>query len=147
VESEARPVLVVEDDQALARMIAAMFELDGYEVACAYDGLQALAWLERSGQTPSVIVTDVMMPNLDGIRLVGILRADRRWKSTPIVVLSAKSQPYDIEVGLRAGADDYVTKPFDPTDLVARAARLIGNASTRTARPLTRASGPGVSRR
>ncbi len=108
-------VLVADDDRDIVAAIAILLEKEGYEVVRAYDGLEALeAAAERRVQ---LMIVDVMMPRLDGLSAVMKLREKR---NIPIIVLSAKSEDTDKILGLSVGADDYVTKPFNPQELLAR---------------------------
>lgn len=108
-------ILVVDDDREIVNAIAIMLEKEGYRVLKAYDGLQALELaVERDVR---LIIIDVMMPRLDGLSAVMKIREKR---NLPIIVLSAKSEDTDKILGLSMGADDYVTKPFNPQELAAR---------------------------
>ena len=108
-------VLVVDDDREIVKAIAILLEKEGYRVLRAYNGLEALELsAEKSVQ---IIIIDVMMPKLDGLSAVMKIRES---KNLPIIVLSAKSEDTDKILGLSMGADDYVTKPFNPQELVAR---------------------------
>ncbi len=109
-------ILVVDDDHEIVRAIAINLEREGFEVLCAYDGLQALD-LAMNNEIQLIII-DVMMPKMDGLSAVLKIREKR---NLPIIVLSAKSEDSDKILGLSMGADDYVTKPFNPMELVARA--------------------------
>ncbi|WP_099204530.1 response regulator transcription factor [Scatolibacter rhodanostii] len=108
-------ILVVDDDHEIVRAIALNLEAEGYNVFRAYDGLEAL----DIAMTKDVhlIIIDVMMPKMDG--LSAIMRI-REKKNLPIIVLSAKSENSDKVIGLSVGADDYITKPFNPMELTAR---------------------------
>lgn len=108
-------VLVVDDDKEIVGMVAALLEREGYRALRAYDGMEAL---ERvMDESVQLLIIDVMMPRLDGLSAVMRVRERR---NLPIIVLSAKSENTDKILGLSMGADDYVTKPFDPMELVAR---------------------------
>jgi len=108
-------ILVVDDDRTIVRAIAILLEKEGYSVLCAYDGLEALdAAMNNAVQ---LILIDVMMPKLNGLSAVMKIREKR---NIPIIVLSAKSEDTDKVLGLSMGADDYVTKPFNTMELVAR---------------------------
>ena len=107
-------VLVVDDDREIVRAIALLLEKEGYKVLKAYDGMQAL---EMVAQQVQLIIMDVMMPKLDGLSAV---MKSREIKNIPIIVLSAKSEDTDKILGLSMGADDYVAKPYNPAELVAR---------------------------
>ncbi len=108
-------ILVVDDDREIVESISIYLRAEGYEVIKAYDGLEALdAAVQKSVQ---LIVLDIMMPEMDGIETLMKLRET---KNIPVILLSAKSEDADKILGLTAGADDYVTKPFNPAELVAR---------------------------
>ena len=109
-------ILVVDDDHEIVRAIAINLEREGFEVLCAYDGMQALD-LAMNNEIQLIII-DVMMPKMDGLSAVLKIREKR---NLPIIVLSAKSEDSDKILGLSMGADDYVTQPFNPMELVARA--------------------------
>jgi len=115
-------VLVVDDDPVIVRLLRVNFEMEGYVVATAADGIEGLAAV-RSDR-PDVIVSDVMMPKLDGLGFAAALKADPTLAAIPIILLSAKAQNADVDAGLEV-ADDYVTKPFDPLELLDRVAALI----------------------
>ena len=108
-------ILLVEDDEVIREATAAGLRRDGFSVATAPDGPSGLEAFRR--EQPALALLDVMLPGLDG---VAVCRAIRRESSIPIVFLSARSDSIDVVVGLEAGADDYVTKPFDPAVLSAR---------------------------
>jgi len=108
-------ILVVDDDREIVKAISINLENEGYRVLKAYDGLQALDML--SSQSVQLILLDVMMPKLDGLSATMKIRQDN---NIPIRVLSAKSEDTDKVFGLSMGADDYVTKPFNPMELMAR---------------------------
>ena len=108
-------ILVCDDDKEIVEAIDIYLTQEGYEVLKAYDGMQALKLLET--QQIDLLVIDVMMPRLDGIRATLKIRENN---NVPIIILSAKSEDADKILGLNVGADDYVTKPFNPLELVAR---------------------------
>ena len=113
---EKKNILVVDDDREIVRAIALNLEGEGYTVFKAYDGMEALDLAMT--KDIHLIIIDVMMPKMDG--LSAIMKIRER-KNLPIIVLSAKSEDSDKVIGLSMGADDYVTKPFNPLELVARA--------------------------
>ena len=108
-------VLVVDDDKEIVKAIGLLLEKEGYEVLKAYDGMEALEIVAE--KAVQLIVIDVMMPKLDGLSAVMRIREK---KNIPIIVLSAKSEDSDKVLGLSMGADDYVTKPYNPAELAAR---------------------------
>jgi two-component system response regulator MtrA len=107
--------LVVDDDVALAEMISIVLRGEGYTPVQAFDGAQALAAIEAS--QPDLVLLDVMLPGLDGIEVCSRIRET---SGVPIIMLTAKGDTTDVVRGLESGADDYVVKPFNPKELVAR---------------------------
>ena len=108
-------ILVVDDDRDIVRSIQIYLSQAGYEVLCAYDGLQALE-IARDHDV-RLILMDIMMPKMDGIDATLRIREE---KNIPIILVSAKSEDADKILGLGVGADDYITKPFSPMELIAR---------------------------
>lgn len=109
-------ILVCDDDKEIVEAIEIYLTQEGYEVLKAYDGEEAIQTLKK--EHVDLLIMDVMMPKLDGIRATLKIREEN---SLPIIILSAKSEDADKILGLNIGADDYVTKPFNPLELVARA--------------------------
>ncbi len=108
-------VLVVDDDLALAEMLGIVLRGEGFEPVFCSDGSEALRVFRES--RPDIVLLDLMLPGKDGVDVCRLIRAE---SGTPIVMLTAKSDTVDIVVGLEAGADDYIVKPFKPKELVAR---------------------------
>lgn len=108
-------ILVCDDDREIVEAIEIYLSQEGYQILKAYDGIEALDILEK--EDINLLIIDVMMPRLDGIRATLKIREKN---SLPIIILSAKSEDTDKILGLNIGADDYVTKPFNPLELVAR---------------------------
>ena len=108
-------ILVCDDDQEIVQAIEIYLSQEGYEVYQAHDGLEALKVLQE--KKVQLIIMDIMMPRLDGIRATLKIREQN---AVPIIILSAKSEDADKILGLNIGADDYLTKPFNPLELVAR---------------------------
>ncbi len=113
-------VLVVDDDHKLISLVRMYLERDGFQVLSAYDGPQALDLVER--HHPGFIILDLMLPRTDGIT---VCRQIRKTSNVPILMLTAKVEEVDKLVGLSVGADDYVTKPFSPRELVARVRAIL----------------------
>lgn len=119
-------MLVVDDEAVIRQLIAINLELEGFEVHEAVDGLDAL---EKARELdPDVVTLDVMMPGLDGIATARRLRTDPATSRARIVLISARTRPADLERGDDAGADAYVTKPFDPDAVVDAVRRLAAPA-------------------
>lgn len=108
-------ILVCDDDKEIVRAIGIYLKNEGYRVLEAYDGIEALDILRK--EDVHLIIMDIMMPRMDGMQATVRIREE---KNIPIIMLSAKSEDYDKIGGLGAGADDYVTKPFNPMELIAR---------------------------
>ena len=120
-------VLCVDDDPVIQKLLQVNFEMEGYEVILASDGAEAV---DRARETaPDLIVMDVMMPRMDGLEAARILKADAATSSIPIIIVSAKAQDVDVKAGRAAGADEYMTKPFDPLELLETAAALIARSA------------------
>lgn len=116
-------ILVVDDDPVILQLLQVSFEMDGFAVLTAADGAEGVAMARR--ERPDVVVSDVMMPRMSGLELLAELKNDPDTAGIPVLLLSAKAQNNDVSGGLDAGADDYVTKPFEPLDLLDRVTRLL----------------------
>ena len=129
-------VLIADDDRDIVRFVEVNLRLEGFEVITAHDGQDALT--KALDQQPNLILLDVMMPRMDGYEVCTKLRADGRSAHIPVIMLTAKSLSADKVLGLTAGADDYIIKPFDPMELVARVKTTLRRASEmRSLSPLT----------
>src|SRR3954466_12234896 len=133
-------ILVVDDDPDIARFVEINMRLEGFNVRIARDGEEALAAI--AVDVPDLVLLDVMMPRVDGVEVCRRLRADPATAHLAIIMLTAKSLSADKVVGLTAGADDYLIKPFDTLELVARVrSTMRRNAEMRAASPLTNLPG------
>lgn len=117
-------ILIVEDDDHIAQVLKFMLERQGYQTRLAKDGLAARKIVEEEGEVPGLILLDVMLPYIDGFEVVQLIRAQSAWKAIPIVMLTAKTMERDIVRALDAGANDYIVKPFQPNELLARVRRF-----------------------
>ncbi len=122
--AEPTNVLVVDDDHKLIQLVRMYLEREGFTVLAAYDGSHALEMFER--HRPGFVVLDLLLPKLDG---VSVCRQIRKSSNVPILMLTAKVEEVDKLVGLSVGADDYVTKPFSPRELVARVRAILRRAA------------------
>ena len=111
-------ILVVDDDRDICRSIEVILRLEGYDVRVAYTGEEAIA--EATRVQPDLVLVDMMMPGMDGNEVTKRLRHDPRTATASIIMLTARSLPADKVLGLTAGCDDYIVKPYEPTELVAR---------------------------
>ena len=113
-----RRILVVDDDREVVRLIRAYLEQAGFEVLAAYDGDTAVHAIRRD--RPDLLLLDLMLPGMDGWAITRLVRADPSLAHIPIIMLTARVDDTDKIVGLELGADDYVTKPYNPREVVAR---------------------------
>jgi two-component system alkaline phosphatase synthesis response regulator PhoP len=123
----AQRILVADDDRQINRLVQSYLERAGYEVRVAYDGNQAMHLLRA--ERPDMAVFDVMMPGHDGFELVRLVRADKHLAALPILMLTARVEDVDKLKGLDLGADDYLTKPFNPPEVVARVRAILRRAN------------------
>ncbi|MFP5310069.1 MAG: response regulator [Actinomycetes bacterium] len=134
--TEGARILVVDDDPDIRTFLEVTLSLSGYEVVQARDGEEAVAVAVATG--PALVLMDVMMPRVDGFEALRRLRADGRTSDVPVIMVTAKAQAADKVSGLAEGADDYVTKPFDPDELIARVqATLRRSEQMRSLSPLS----------
>ena len=119
-------VLVADDDEDILTLVALRFRRSGLEVILARDGEEALELIQT--RAPDAAVLDIAMPKLTGLEVVRRVRDSEATKSMPIVLLTARAAEKDVELGLDAGADEYITKPFSPQDLYACVQSVLGAA-------------------
>ncbi len=117
-------VLVIDDDPVILELLRVNFEIEGFDVVCARDGDEGFAMAQKL--QPDVVISDIMMPRRDGLQLLSDLKSDPRTEDLPVILLSAKAQKSEVEHGLDMGADDYITKPFDPIQLIDRLNAVMG---------------------
>jgi CheY-like chemotaxis protein len=125
----ATKILVVDDDLDAVRLVGLMLERRGYQIIAAQSGAQAL--MKAQAESPDLIILDVMMPDMDGYEVCRRLRANPSTVDTPIMMFTAKTQKDDKVTGFQAGADDYLTKPIHPEELVSRLEAVVLRASRR----------------
>ena len=124
--TESRQVLVVEDEADIRNLVRYNLEQEGYVVAEAADGEQGLALARK--QRPHLVVLDLMLPGMNGLEVCRVLRGDEKTAKMPVVMLTARATEVDKVLGLEIGADDYVTKPFSPRELLARVKAVLRRA-------------------
>ncbi|MCB0163581.1 MAG: response regulator transcription factor [Anaerolineae bacterium] len=129
-------ILVVDDDKEIVRLVRAYLEKAGYQVLTAYDGSTALHILRR--ERPALVVLDLMLPDQDGWDITRLVRSDPALANTPIIMLTARIDDTDKIIGLELGADDYVTKPFNPREVVARVRSVLRRAHSGPSTPQSR---------
>jgi len=111
-------ILVVDDEDPILELLRFNLEKEGYQVFVAKDGQEALDCVDK--EQPDLLVLDVMLPGMDGLEVCRIMRLNPRLQQIPIIMLTAKGEEIDTVLGLELGADDYMTKPFSPRELLAR---------------------------
>ena len=111
-------VLVIDDDPVILELLRVNFEIEGFDVICAADGVEGFRRAQE--HQPDVVISDIMMPRRDGLQLLSDLKGDPSTEKLPVILLSAKAQKTEVQQGLDLGADDYITKPFDPLELIDR---------------------------
>jgi len=114
--SDKKRVLICDDDPVILRLLQVNLELEGYDVLLAHHGEEAIE--VANAEDPDLIILDIMMPRLDGYQTMEKLKVGETTGDTPVLFLSAKAQASDIERGREQGAASYITKPFDPTELL-----------------------------
>ncbi len=129
----AQTILIADDERSIIELLQYNLEKSGYEVVVALNGPEAVQAAHRSH--PDLAILDITMPGLDGLEVCGKLRHDL---GTPVILLTARDTEIDKIVGLEVGADDYVTKPFSPRELVARVKAVLRRAKTPTTAPAAR---------
>lgn len=122
-QDHAKPVVVVvEDDESIGFLLNFMLSREGFEVVMATDGRQAKAVIDEISP-PSLVLLDLMLPYADGYELNAYIRAKPEWRDVPVIMLTGRSQERDIVRALDAGVTDYIVKPFQPVELMARVRR------------------------
>jgi len=126
-------ILIVDDEKDIVKMLDYNLKKEGFRVISAYDGEDALDMAAR--EHPDLIVLDLMLPGIDGLEVCKTLKKESKTASIPIIMLTAKTQESDKVVGLELGADDYVTKPFSPRELIARIKAVLRRAKEKDKLP------------
>lgn len=130
-----KTVLVVDDEPDIRLILQARLEAAGYRVETASNGLEALNRIRT--QPPDLVILDLMLPGMDGFAVCAMLKRDQRFSHIPIVILSARSQAQDKKTGTSLGADAYITKPFQPQELLSTIEQLIGQRTPAASEPGT----------
>jgi len=116
-------ILAVDDDTMVLAVIKKRLEFAGYEVITAMEGLEGLK--KARSENPDLIVLDLILPNLNGYQICAMLKRDSKYRNIPIIMLTSRSQQADIAEGMKAGADAYITKPYDPDEFIAKIQTLL----------------------
>jgi DNA-binding response OmpR family regulator len=125
MSSHQPTVLVVEDDDHISQVLKFMLERQGYRVVHLADGRAAASHVESTPALPDLVLLDVMLPYVDGFEIVRLIRAQPTWGDVPVLMLTAKNTERDTVRALDAGANDFVIKPFQPNELLARVRRFL----------------------
>ncbi|MBI4231063.1 MAG: response regulator transcription factor [Planctomycetes bacterium] len=123
-------IVVVEDEPDILEVVQYNLEREGHRVLCEKDGEAGLRRIVK--EAPDLAILDLMLPGIDGLEICRRLQSDPATRTVPILILTAKAEESDVVIGLGLGADDYVTKPFSPKDLVARVKAILRRAPQRT---------------
>ncbi len=119
-----KKIVLAEDEPQIARLIEFKLKKEGYDVTWRENGEEALKAIK--GDKPDLILLDIMMPVMDGYEVLRRLKEDENLKSIPVIMLTARAQEKDVVKGIDMGAEDYITKPFHPAELLARVKRILG---------------------
>ncbi|MBI3312851.1 MAG: response regulator [Candidatus Omnitrophica bacterium] len=122
-QKTAKKILVVDDEPLILRVVSSRLKVNGYNVITASDGQEAFD--KARSENPDLIVLDVMLPKMDGYKVCRLLKQEDKYRHIPIMMFSARVQTEDQEKGLEAGANAYMTKPFDPVKFLAKLEELL----------------------
>jgi len=131
--SAPQRLLIVEDDPHMAYLLGYLAEKERFVVETIADGRQAIARIDQ-GPPADLVLLDVMLPYTDGFELLEKLRANAKWKQVPVIILTSRTREHDAVRAMSLGADDYLTKPFSPAELVARIRRRLQPAKAEAKR-------------
>lgn len=119
----AKKILIVEDEAELVEMLKIRLEAAGYDIISAYDGEEGMEKAKK--EKPDLILLDLMLPKIDGYQICSTLKKDKIYSHIPIVIFSARAQKHEIKMGEELGAEAYITKPFEPSVLLAKISELV----------------------
>ena len=120
-----KKILAVDDERHIVRLVQVNLERAGYEVVTAFDGREALE--KVASENPDLVVLDVMMPYMDGFEVLTTLKKNQATRDLPVIMLTAKAQDADVFLGWKTGVDCYLTKPFNPMELLSFVKRILSN--------------------
>ena len=121
---EAKRILVVDDDPDVAKLLSLLLTGEGFVVSQALDGQEALDKARQ--EKPDLLILDVMLPKIDGYKVARLLKFDEKFSQIPIIMLTAKIQERDRDLGIEMGADEYINKPFDNEELIVKVKEMLG---------------------
>jgi two-component system, OmpR family, alkaline phosphatase synthesis response regulator PhoP len=125
----SKKILVIEDDPATQRLVEYSLKQEGYQIITASNGLDGIR--KALGESPDLVILDVMLPGMDGFEICYRLRSEPATKQLPILMFSAKAQEIDKDTGIKVGADDYLTKPSAPSEIVSHVEKLLAIKTAR----------------
>ncbi len=120
----SKKILIVDDERDIVETLAFMLKQKGYECIAAYDGEEGLKLAKE--EAPDLIILDVMMPKINGYKICRLLKFDTKYKEIPIIMVTARGQAQDIQIGEETGADEYITKPFEFNELFDTVQKYVG---------------------
>ncbi|UCD55301.1 MAG: response regulator [Candidatus Omnitrophota bacterium] len=120
---DKKKILLVDDEMDLVKLVSSRLTNSGYDVVTAYDGREALDKVKT--EKPQLIILDLMLPRIDGHKVCAMLKADARYNKIPVLIFTAKAETEDMELSKEAGADAYITKPFEPDALLKKIDELL----------------------
>lgn len=118
-------ILLVDDDPILTSIVDAVLQREGYQVLKAGDGRVAASLVSSPVPPPDLVLCDMMMPGMDGLELLAVIRASPAWRKVPVIMLTGNGKADDIRSAVAGGADGYIVKPFEHADLIARIKRFL----------------------
>lgn len=121
---KSNSIVIVEDDPIVSRLLSTAFKQRGFDVTIAPDGRYAMEMIEKSA-SPMLVLLDIILPFYDGFEILNSIRANPNWQNVPIIMLTSKTQEQTVVRAFEHGADDYITKPFQIEELMARVRRLL----------------------
>jgi len=129
----ANKILIVEDDLPTVELLKFTLQSEGFDVVVVYDGISALRTVEK--ENPDLILLDVMIPGVDGFEVCQLIKHNIKLMHIPIIMVTAKVRKEDRQMGFERGADDYISKPFDPIELATRVKKFIDQRTPGTVKP------------
>ncbi len=121
--SEKKRILIIEDEIEMVKLLRMRLEANGYDVLVAGDGQEGLDMAKR--EKPDLIILDLMLPKMDGFKVCGLIKSDTKYSHVPIIILSARGHESDVATCKELGAEVYITKPFEPRELLAKINSLL----------------------
>ena len=120
---DKKKILFVDDEMDLVKLVSSRLLAGGYDVVTARDGREALDKIKK--EKPELVILDLMLPKIDGHKVCALIKADTRYKKIPVIIFTAKAEAEDMDLGKEAGADAYITKPFEPEILLDKIEKLL----------------------